>query len=113
MPAYQYWIESLFGKYEENEELWEDRSPINFVESIKAPISIIQALNDPRCPIDEARQFREKLIEMDKKEGVDFEYFEIGGEGHVLAGQEARLRDDKMTLEFFMKTLKGNPKEEK
>ena len=105
MPAYKNWIEGLFGTYEDNKELWEDRSPLNFVEQIKAPILIMQAVNDPRCPIGESRQFRDKLLQLGKKEGVDFEYFEIGGEGHKIAGQEARLRYDKLTLEFFMKYL--------
>ncbi|MCE7742395.1 MAG: S9 family peptidase [Candidatus Heimdallarchaeota archaeon] len=105
MPAYKNWIEGLFGTYEENKELWEDRSPLNFVEHIQAPILMIQAVNDPRCTIGESRQFRDKLIQLDKKEGVDFEYFEIGKEGHMTVGQEARLRTDKMILEFFMKYL--------
>ncbi len=106
MPAYKNWIEGLFGTYAENKELWEDRSPLNYVKSIKAPILMIQAVNDPRCPISESRQFRDRLLQLGKKEGVDFEYFEIGGEGHTLSGQEARLRYDKMVLEFFAKYLR-------
>lgn len=110
MHNYKNFVESLFGTYEENKELWEDRSPLNFVEHIKAPILMIQAVNDPRCPIRESRQFRDKMLQLDKKEGVDFEYVEIGGEGHILSGQEARLRYDKLVLEFFTKVLKQSNK---
>ncbi|MHA1419672.1 MAG: S9 family peptidase [Candidatus Heimdallarchaeaceae archaeon] len=108
MPNYQNFIESLFGTYEENKELWEDRSPMNFVEKIKVPILMIHGVNDPRCPIGEARQFKERMLQLGKEEGKDYEYVEVGGEGHRLIGQVARLRDDKLTLEFFKNNLQKN-----
>ncbi|MHA1407901.1 MAG: prolyl oligopeptidase family serine peptidase [Candidatus Heimdallarchaeaceae archaeon] len=110
MPAYKHFIETLFGTYEENRDLWEDRSPLNFVEKIKAPILIIHSVNDPRCPVGEARQFKEKLLQLNKKEGVDFSYIEIANEGHVLSGQEARLRDNRLTLEFFNRVFNSSRK---
>ena len=39
-----------------NKALYEDRSPINFVDQIKAPLLLLAGGNDPRCPHEEAQQ---------------------------------------------------------
>ncbi len=41
------------------------------IEKIKVPIQMIHGVNDPRCPVEESRQFRDKLIEMGWKEGKE------------------------------------------
>ncbi|MBA7520444.1 Tol-Pal system protein TolB [subsurface metagenome] len=101
VPGFKLFIEYLFGTYEENKELYEDRSPLNFVENIKAPILIIQSINDMRCPVEEARNFKEKLLKIGKKEGEDFEYLEDSGKGHLLIGQDSLIRQYTLTLDFF------------
>ncbi len=104
-PSYQHFLEGLIGKYEENKELWEDRSPLNHVKNIQAPILMIQGVNDPRCPIEESRQFRDKLLELGKQEGNDYEYHELGVQGH--GSREIMQFKDivKTHLAFFEKRL--------
>jgi dipeptidyl aminopeptidase/acylaminoacyl peptidase len=36
--------------------LWEDRSPVNFIDRVKAPLLLLAGANDPRCPKSEAQQ---------------------------------------------------------
>lgn len=104
--GYKELIEGLLGKYEENKELWEDRSPLTHVDKIKAPIQMIQTVNDPRCPIGESRQFRDRLLELGKKEGEDFEYIELGEKGHGIKGKDDLANTIKLVLDFFKRRLK-------
>lgn len=105
-PHFKYFIESHLGKYEENKELWEDRSALNHIEKLKAPIQIVHGVNDPRCPIQESRQFRDKLLEIGKKEGKDFEYEEFADQGHGgFSDIKMRIRSFKRFLDFFTRRL--------
>ena len=44
-----------------NKALYEDRSPINFVDQIKAPLLLMAGGNDPRVPTDEAQQVADAI----------------------------------------------------
>ena len=99
-----YFVQQM-GSPEENEALWADRSAINFADQIKAHLLIIHGVNDPRCPIEQARIFRDKLVELGRKEGKDFEYVELGEEGHGSADIEQKLRGYKILLDYFKRNL--------
>jgi dipeptidyl aminopeptidase/acylaminoacyl peptidase len=62
---------------ETNESLCEERSPVTHVENLAAPLCIVHGVDDPRCPISQARLFRDALLD-----AGDFEYTELDGEGH-------------------------------
>lgn len=104
-PGYKQYIEGLLGKYEEHKELWEDRSPMTHIEKIQAPILMIQGVNDLRCPVEESRQFRDKLLELGKKEGSDFEYHELGEQGHQTREKKQQKNILKLIVDFFDKRL--------
>ncbi|MFB0545180.1 MAG: prolyl oligopeptidase family serine peptidase [Asgard group archaeon] len=105
-PHFKYFIMRHLGTYEEQKELWEDRSAINHVEKIQAPIQMIHGANDPRCNVIESRQFRDKLVEMGKKEGEDYEYVEFADEGHgAYSDMNMRVRTFKLFLDFFKRRL--------
>lgn len=53
-------------------------SPLNNTDKIKKPLFIIQGTNDPRVPVSEATQMRDKL----KKQGNTVWYLEAKDEGH-------------------------------
>ena len=106
-PHFKYFIRMNMGDPEKNSELWEDRSALNFVQNVKCPILIVHGVNDPRCPVEESRQFRDKLIELGKKEGEDFEYVEFSDEGHgAYTDMSMRTRTFKLFLDFFNRKLK-------
>ncbi|NIQ06584.1 MAG: prolyl oligopeptidase family serine peptidase, partial [Candidatus Korarchaeota archaeon] len=64
-------------------------------------------INDPRCPVEESRQFRDKLMELGKKEGKDFEYVEFGEEGHgAYTDMSMRTRTYKLLLDYFNRIMK-------
>lgn len=106
-PHFKYFIRMHMGDPEKNAKLWEDRSALNFAHNLKCPILIIHGVNDPRCPVEESRQFRDKLVELGKKEGEDFEYVEFGEEGHgAYTDMAMRTRTFKILLDFFNRKLK-------
>jgi dipeptidyl aminopeptidase/acylaminoacyl peptidase len=106
-PHFKYFVRMHMGDPEKNSKLWEDRSALNFASNIRCPILIIHGVHDPRCPVEESRQFRDKLVELGKKEGEDFEYVEFGEEGHgAYTDMSMRTRTLKMLLDFFNRRLK-------
>lgn len=110
LPHFKYLLIQHLGTYDENKELWEDRSALNHIENISAPIQIIHGVHDPRCPIEESRQFRDKLVEMDWKEGKEgdktYEYLEFEDEGHgAFSDIPMRIRTTKLFIDFFQRRL--------
>jgi len=106
-PHFKYFIRMLMGDPEKNSKLWEDRSALNFASNVRCPILIVHGVHDPRCPVEESRQFRDKLVELGKKEGEDFEYVEFGEEGHgAYTDMSMRTRTLKIILDFFNRRLK-------
>lgn len=59
-------------------EFLEKISPLNNTDKIKKPMFIIQGTNDPRVPVTEATQMRDKL----KSQGNTVWYLEAKDEGH-------------------------------
>lgn len=109
-PHFKYFVRMNMGDPEKNSELWEDRSALNFAENVQCPLLIVHGVHDPRCPVQESRQFRDKLIELGKKEGEDFEYVEFGEEGHgAYTDMSMRTRTFKLLLDFFNRKLKHKP----
>jgi dipeptidyl aminopeptidase/acylaminoacyl peptidase len=103
---YKQFFEGLLGKYEEHKELWEDRSPLNHVETVQAPLLMIQGVNDPRCTISQSRLFRQKLLDLGKEEDKDFEYHEFGDIGHGGRKVNQYVEENKLLVEFFLRRLK-------
>ncbi len=53
-PLLQQYDLATMGDPEKNKALWEERSPIFFVDRIKAPLLLLAGAHDPRCPEEES-----------------------------------------------------------
>ena len=82
---------------EKNKELFHDRSPIFFVDQIKAPLLLLAGGNDPRCPKEEAQQ----VVDAVKKRGGVAEYKVYENEGHGFARVENQIDAYKRVSEFL------------
>lgn len=102
---YQYYFREQMGDPEKNRSLWRDRSAIHFADRLRAKLLMVHGINDPRCPIDQARRYRDRLLTLGRQEGIDFEYIELGEEGHGSADIEQKLRSARVVTDFFAKTL--------
>jgi dipeptidyl aminopeptidase/acylaminoacyl peptidase len=106
MEHFKYYFRSQMGDPVENHALWRDRSAIEFAHQLKAPIMIVHGVNDPRCPISQARIFRDRLLELGRVEGRDFEYHEFGDEGHGPGGDiQGKIRTYKLLVDFLERRL--------
>ena len=107
MPHFRAMLEEQLGDPEENEPLWRDRSPITHVENLAAPVFIIHGVNDVRCPISQARLFRDALEARGWREGRDgeFEYEELGEEGHGSTDQRQKLRAFELLGDYLDRRL--------
>lgn len=78
-------------------------APLNNTDKIKKPMFIIQGTNDPRVPVTEAMQMRDKL----KAQGNNVWYLEAKNEGHGFRKKEnvdfQRLAVIKFMQEYLLK----------
>jgi dipeptidyl aminopeptidase/acylaminoacyl peptidase len=86
----------------ENRALYEDRSPINFVDRIRAPLLILAGGNDPRCPKEESDQ----VVEAIRQGGGVVEYHFYEDEGHGFARLENGIDSFERTVAFLDKYVK-------
>jgi len=100
------------GTPEDNPNLYEERSPVTHVENVDAPLLMLHGVNARRVPVSQARIFREALEAAGYEEGPDpgdasgdtsgdFEYRELGEEGHASSDQEQKLRTFRLLADFL------------
>lgn len=106
MPHFQSMLEQQLGDPEANADLWESRSAITHVENIQARVFVIHGVNDPRCPISQARRFKSALEERRGwTEGEDFEYEELSEEGHGSTDVSQKIRAFELLGDFLDRRL--------
>lgn len=88
---------ATMGDLVKNKALYEDRSPINFVDQIKAPLYLLAGGNDPRCPKEEAQQ----VVDAVRKRGGVAEYKVYENEGHGFARVENQIDAYKRVADFL------------
>ncbi|USZ71230.1 S9 family peptidase [Natronosalvus halobius] len=94
-------METYLGTPEENPDLYRERSPVTHVENVEDPIFLVHGVNDHRVPVSQARIFRDALLENGYEEGEDFEYEELGEEGHASSDQAQKLRMFELLADFL------------
>lgn len=99
--AFRSFVERYFGTPDENPELYHDRSPIHFVENVKAPLFIWHRANDSRCPLGPVAAFAERLREL----GRPYEFHVMGDEGHGVQKTENVTWQYEATVAFLARRL--------
>jgi dipeptidyl aminopeptidase/acylaminoacyl peptidase len=89
---------ATMGDLVANKARYEERSPINFVDQIKAPLYLLAGGNDPRCPKTEAQQ----VVDAVKKRGGVAEYKVYENEGHGFARVENQIDAYKRVADFLI-----------
>jgi dipeptidyl aminopeptidase/acylaminoacyl peptidase len=89
---------ATMGDPVKNKALFDERSPINFVDQIKAPLLLLAGGHDPRCPKSETQQ----VVDAIKKRGgtVDSKVYE--NEGHGFARVENQIDAYKRIADFLL-----------
>lgn len=89
---------ATMGDLVKNKALYEDRSPINFIDQIKAPLLLLAGGHDPRCPKEETEQVADAV----KKRGGTIEYKIYDNEGHGFARVENQIDAYKRVADFLL-----------
>jgi dipeptidyl aminopeptidase/acylaminoacyl peptidase len=105
MEHFKYFLREQMGDPVQDADLWRDRSAINFAANVRAKLLIVHGANDPRCPVEQSRLFRDRLRELGRIEGVDFEYVEFTDEGHGSTDIEHRIRTYHLLADYMQRQL--------
>ena len=103
-PSLREYDLATMGDPVKNKALYEDRSPINFVDKIKAPILLLAGGNDPRCPPSEAQQVADAI----KKNGGKVQLKIYHDEGHGFSRVENQI-DAYRAVSDFLKVHVPSP----
>ena len=103
-PLLQQFDHAWWGDPVKNKAMYEDRSPINFVDHIKAPLLLLAGGNDPRCPKNEAQQVADAV----KKRGGSVQLKIYENEGHGFARVENQV-DAYQRVSDFLKVHVPSP----
>jgi dipeptidyl aminopeptidase/acylaminoacyl peptidase len=98
-PHWRATMKQWVGDPEEDFDFLMSRSPITYVENMKAPLLVLQGANDPRCVKPESDQMVEKLRSI----GVDVEYHVFEDEGHDFSKRANQLKAYRLIAAFLFK----------
>ena len=103
-PLLQQYDHAWWGDPVTHKAMYEDRSPINFVDQIKAPLLLLAGGNDPRCPGEESQQVADAI----KKRGGSVQLKIYQNEGHGFARVENQI-DAYQKVSDFLKVHVPSP----
>ncbi len=92
-----------YGDPDKDAEALLKLSPITYIDRVKAPLLLIQGLNDPRVPAGEAVQMQEAL----EKRRISSQLILIPEEGHGSARRSNQVIQAGHVLRFLEENLKG------
>jgi len=102
-PTWRRMMKKFVGDPEEDADLLRERSPLTYIENVKAPLLVIQGANDPRVVKSESDQLVEKLRSLGRT--VDYIVFEDEGHGFTKRKNElATMRASVGWLEQYLLT---------
>ena len=88
----------LVGPWPETADLWRERSPINHVDKIRAPVIVLQGLEDKVVPPSQSV----KIVEALARNGIRHEYLAFEGEQHGFRKAENLRRAAEAELAFYL-----------
>ena len=102
--------DAYFKKFEEilfagRRELFRERSPITYIENIKAPLCIVQPQNDSRTPLKPVLKFVQRLMEL----GKTFELHIIPEIGHAIGLDRKSLASFLLYTALFLEKYLKQP----
>jgi dipeptidyl aminopeptidase/acylaminoacyl peptidase len=100
-PTWRSKVAFMVGDPEADEQFLMSRSPVTYVDQIKAPLFVIQGANDPRVPKAESDQIVERL----RARGVEVRYDVYPDEGHSFGKRENQIRAWSSAGEFLLSHL--------
>jgi len=89
--------EAEYGSLAEDRAFLERISPINNADRIDAPLFVLHGANDPRVPVDEARQ----IVDKAREQSVPVELLVFEDEGHGIAKLDNQIKAYTQVVAFL------------
>ena len=96
-----HYLDSLIGPLPETKNRYIERSPINKIKNISAPLLLLQGLEDKVVPPSQAELICNKL----QRQGTEVTYLTFSDEGHGFRQSKNQIRALNAELEFYLKYL--------
>jgi dipeptidyl aminopeptidase/acylaminoacyl peptidase len=100
-PQWRRFMAKWVGDAETEQEFLLARSPITYVDQVRAPLLVLQGANDPRVVKSESDQMVERLRGL----GRDVEYVVFEDEGHGFTRTANELRAYRLTCDWLERHL--------
>ncbi len=100
-PGWRRFMAEWVGDPDTEEEFLLERSPITYVDQVRAPLLVIQGAKDPRVAKPESDQMVERLRDLDRE--VEYVLFEDEGHGFTRYANEVRAW--RLTCEWLERHL--------
>jgi len=100
-PTWKRFMDQWVGNPDTEEQFLVGRSPITYVEQVKAPLLVIQGAKDPRVVKPESDQMVERLRALGRE--VEYEVFE--DEGHGFTRRSNELRAARLSADWLERHL--------
>lgn len=104
-PHWRSMMRGWVGDAEDDRDLLVERSPITYVDQIRAPMLVIQGAKDPRVVKAESDQMVERI----RKNGGDVRYYVDENEGHGTTRRENSIKWMGMIAEYIEEYLLDEP----
>jgi dipeptidyl aminopeptidase/acylaminoacyl peptidase len=102
------YLDRLIGPWPEAEELYRERSPIHFADRIRAPVLLLQGLEDEVVPPSQAEEMAAAL----RRSGVPHTVLMFEGEQHGFRRAETIIRSLEAELSFYGQVFRFEPADE-
>ncbi|MFN2327394.1 MAG: alpha/beta hydrolase family protein [Chromatocurvus sp.] len=102
------YLDQLIGPYPERRDLYVERSPIHHLQGFKAPMILLQGLDDPIVPPNQSEAIYEAL----KNSGIPTAYIAYEGESHGFRRAENQISSREAELYFYGRVLGFKPADE-
>jgi dipeptidyl aminopeptidase/acylaminoacyl peptidase len=99
------YLDRLIGAYPERADLYRERSPINHVDRMRAPVILFQGLEDEVVPPNQA----ETMVAALERNGVPYAYLPFAGEQHGFRRAETNIRCLEAELYFYGRIMGFEP----
>jgi dipeptidyl aminopeptidase/acylaminoacyl peptidase len=95
------YLDGLIGPLPESRDLYEQRAPLNHVDTLSCPVLLLQGLDDPIVPPGQAELFRDALV----GKGIPHAYLAFEGESHGFRRADTNIRCLEAELSFYGQVL--------
>jgi len=102
------YLDRLVGKYPEDQEVYQARSPIHYIEQLSCPVIFFQGLEDKVVPPNQA----ELMVEAIKQKGIPVGYITFADEGHGFRQAENIKKAIDSEFAFYAQVFGFEPAED-